>query len=208
VANILSKEFYESKDVVQIAKDLLGKKLVSHVNGKRTSGTITETEAYRAPEDLASHARGNKRTLRNEAMFSAAGHAYVYICYGIHNLFNVVTGPQNTPHAVLIRAIEPLEGLDTMMYRRKMSWPKHEMMNGPGKFTVAMGITIKFDRTLLYDKKSPVQIWDNEVEVKEIISGPRVGLSHHTKESGHWPWRFRIKGNKWTSKPDVVKYEW
>ncbi len=206
--NILPKKFYETTDVVQIAKNLLGKQLISHCGGETTTGIIVETEAYKAPEDLASHARGNKRTPRNQTMYSPAGNSYVYICYGIHNLFNVVTGPENIAHAVLIRAVQPLSGQDVMVERRNMSRPKYEMMNGPGKFTVAMGITKDHDEVLLYDNSSPIQIAENDFKVQEIISGPRVGMSSLTKECGHWPWRFRVKNNKWTSKPNVVNYDW
>ena len=206
--NLLPKEFYESTDVVQIAKNLLGKKLTTQFHGETTSGVIVETEAYKAPEDLASHAKWNRRTPRNETMFCPAGHSYVYICYGIHNLFNVVTGPQGIPHAVLIRAIEPLTGIETMMSRRKMNSFNPQLVNGPGKFTVAMGITMSHDRLILYDKNSPVWISDNDSANFKILAGPRVGMSHHTGISGHWPWRFRVDGNKWTSKPNVVKYDW
>jgi len=205
---LLPKEFYLSTDVVQLSKELLGKKLVSHIGGVTTSGYIVETEAYEAPDDLASHAKGFKRTPRNETMYTEGGHSYVYICYGIHPLFNVVTGPQDLPHAVLIRAIEPIYGLDTMMKRRNMKTPKKEMMNGPGKFTRAMSISKEHDHLLLYDPHSPIQIYDSDYQVNEIISGPRVGMSHHTGASGHWPYRFRVGGNKWTSKPDVVEYGW
>ena len=206
--SLLPQEFYLSTNVVQIAKDLLGKKLISNIGGKITSGIIVETEAYEAPDDLASHAKGFRRSPKNESMYSAPGHSYVYICYGIHDLFNAVTGPEGTPHAVLIRAIEPLEGIETMLKRRKMTKVKKELCNGPGKFTKAMGITMNHDRIRLFDPTSPVQIVNSGFNVKSILSGPRVGMSHHTKQCGHWPYRFRIANNKWASKPDIVKYEW
>ncbi len=114
----LPLEFYIRTDVVQIAHELLGKVLVTEFNGQRTSGRITETEAYRAPDDRACHAFGNRRTARTEVMFQEAGRAYIYLCYGIHHLFNVVTAPAETAHAVLIRAIEPIEGIDIMQSRR------------------------------------------------------------------------------------------
>jgi DNA-3-methyladenine glycosylase len=209
MANILlPQSFYLNDDVVQIAMDLLGKELVSTIGGQTTTGKIVETEAYKAPDDLACHARGNTRTTRTETMFSEGGCSYVYICYGIHHLFNVVTGPEGSAHAVLIRAVEPLQGKEVMQERRKMKKEKKEMVNGPGKFTRAMAITNAHDNILLYDSASPIKIREANHDAIDIISGPRVGMSHHTKESGHWPWRFRIKGNQWTSKPDVVKYNW
>ena len=208
MGEVLSKSFYESEDVVQIAKDLLGHILVSNVGNMTTCGIIVETEAYKAPDDLASHAKHNRRTPRNEAMFSAPGHSYVYICYGIHSLFNVVTAPPNVPHAVLIRAVEPIDGNKVMIERRKFKKMTHETTNGPGKLTKAMAITKEHDGLLLYDHNSPIVIKKGKFLDFDIVKGPRVGMSHHTKESGHLPWRFRIKGNKWTSKPDKVIYNW
>ena len=208
MGDLLPKSFYESEDVVQIAKDLLGHILVSKTGGAITSGIIVETEAYKAPDDLASHAKHNRRTPRNETMFSAAGHSYVYICYGIHYLFNVVTGPVDIPHAVLIRAVEPIDGIDTIVARRNLNSIKYEATNGPGKLTKAMAITKEHDNLLLYDHLSPIVIREGNVSGFNILEGPRVGMSHHTKESGHWPWRFRVDGNKWTSKPDKVIYDW
>jgi len=117
----LPLEFYTRTDVVQIARELLGKVLVTEFDGQRTSGRITETEAYRAPDDRACHAFGNRRTARTEVMFQEAGRAYIYLCYGIHHLFNVVTAPAETAHAVLIRAVEPIEGIDIMQLRRYAS---------------------------------------------------------------------------------------
>ncbi len=205
---VLPRDFYLRTDILQIAKDLLGKELISTIDSTTTSGIIVETEAYRAPEDLASHASGNRMTPRNCTMFSEGGHAYVYISYGIHHLFNIVTAAEGIAHAVLVRAIEPLCGIDHMLRRRNFVDIKRELVNGPGKFTKAMGISIDNDRTLLYKKNSPIRIEESDYNVQEIVLGPRVGMSHHTKECGHWPWRFRIKDNKWTSKPDFVKYDW
>src|ERR1700739_2187259 len=115
----LKRSFYLQEDVVLVAKDLLGKGLCTHINGKFTSGIITETEAYAGVFDKASHAFGGKRTPRNENMYARGGTLYVYLCYGIHHLFNVVTNNEDIPHAVLIRAIKPLEGIETILKRRK-----------------------------------------------------------------------------------------
>lgn len=205
---MLDAAFYQREDVVQIAKDLLGKKLITAFGGEITSGIIVETEAYRAPDDKACHAYQNKRTARTETMFAIGGTVYVYICYGIHHLFNVVTGPEDMAHAVLIRAVEPIDGIENMMARRKMDKPKVTMMNGPGKFTVAMGINKIHNNNSLLDPNNPIQITNGvEVSPNQIIDGPRVGMTT-CEECAHWPWRFRIKNNKWTSKPDHVSYPW
>lgn len=138
---LLPRSFFTRTDVVQIAKDLLGKHLVSATDGLLTSGMIVETEAYRAPDDKGCHAYQNKLTERTSTMFELGGTSYVYICYGIHDLFNVITGPKGDAHAVLIRAIQPVIGVEHMMKRRNLDKVKKEMVNGPGKFTKAMHIT-------------------------------------------------------------------
>ncbi len=205
---ILPRSYYLSEDVLGLSQDLLGKYLISSIDGKQTAGKIVETEAYRAPDDKACHAYANKRTPRTETMFAIGGTAYVYICYGIHNLFNIVTGPEDTAHAILIRAIEPTDGLDHMEKRRNMPLTRKESCNGPGKFTRCMGITKEHNAIDLTSKKSKLWIEDKGITLKknDIIAGPRVGMST-AKESSNWPWRYRIKGNKWTSKPDKVHYE-
>ena len=129
----LKEEFYLREDVVQIAKDLLGKVIYSHIDGKTCGGIITETEAYAGITDKASHAYGGKRSKRTEAMYADGGISYIYLCYGIHSLFNVVTNHKNIPHAVLIRAIKPIEGLTEMLLRRKKPKLKNDTCIGPGK---------------------------------------------------------------------------
>jgi len=116
----LPREFYTRTDVLEVARDLLGKKLVVPArNGRRVAGLIVETEAYRGPEDRASHAYGGRRTNRTETMYGAGGNAYVYFVYGMYNQFNVVTNVEDVPHAVLVRALEPVEGLDVVRHRRQ-----------------------------------------------------------------------------------------
>src|ERR1700739_2478114 len=115
----LKKAYYLQQDVVAIACNLLGKKLCTHINGVYTAGIITETEAYAGANDKASHAYNNKRTPRNEVMYHEGGKGYVYLCYGLHHLFNVVTNIKDVPHAVLIRAIKPVDGIEHVLKRRK-----------------------------------------------------------------------------------------
>lgn len=186
----LAKSFYRGEDVVSISKNLLGKVLVTNFSNKLTSGTIIETEAYKAPEDKASHAYENKRTPRTETMFSAGGCCYVYLCYGMHNLFNVVTGPKDIPHAVLIRAIDPIDGIDIMLKRRKLKKLKPELTNGPAKLTQALGISVKNDMADL--SKNLIWIEDRGIIPEKIIACPRVGIPY-AQEYIKKTWRFKVK---------------
>ncbi len=206
--SILPKSFYTRSDVVQVSKELLGKLLVSRINGVLTAGTIVETEAYRAPDDKACHAYQNKRTSRTEVMFHEGGCAYVYICYGIHHLFNVVSGEKDMAHVILIRGIEPIKGVEHMMERRGLNQLKPALTAGPGSLSKALGIKKELSGVSLLDKKSKIWIEDQglNIDKNEIVAGPRVGMST-AEECSHWPWRFRIKGNKWSSKPNTVKYD-
>src|ERR1700752_1952223 len=136
----LLREFYTRPNVLKVARDLLGKLLVvPSSNGKRISGMIVETEAYRGPEDRASHAYGGRRTKRTETMYQLGGLAYVYFVYGMYNQFNVVSNVEDVPHAILVRALEPVEGIDIMRMRRHTQ-PDHNLTNGPGKLCIALGI--------------------------------------------------------------------
>ena len=128
----LPKSFYTRTDVVQISKDLLGKHLVTNFDGQRTVGKIVETEAYRAPDDKACHAHLNRFTKRTQVMFEEGGVAYVYLCYGIHHLFNIVTAKEGMAHAILVRGIEPVENVELMMERRGMDKLKTQLTAGPG----------------------------------------------------------------------------
>ncbi len=204
----ISKEHYVSTDAREIAKFLLGKMVVTTIDNQKTTAMIVETEAYMAPDDLACHARGDRRTPRTETMFGTAGMAYVYRCYGIHHLFNVVTGPEGMAHAVLIRAVQPVEGMDIMQERRKWSNESPILTNGPGKWTQAMGITDILNGLDLTTTYSCIQILDSKTIISEdeIISGPRVGMSSLTRECGYYPWRYYIRDNAWVSKPLVVRY--
>jgi DNA-3-methyladenine glycosylase len=200
----LPHSFYLRTDVLQVARDLLGKVLVTTFDGRLTSGIITEVEAYRAPEDRASHAYGNRLTNRTEVMFREGGCAYIYICYGIHHLFNVVTGPEGTPHAVLIRGVEPLDGVEWMLERRNAGVVKPALTTGPGALAVALGLTTAFNGQRLLAADSPIRIeaGPRPLEEAEIAAGKRIGVES-AGESAHWPWRFWVQGNRFVKKgPD------
>lgn len=188
----LSRDFYLCEDVVQISKDLLGKYLFTDIDGKLTAGIITETEAYAGAIDKASHAYGNRRTARTETMFAQGGTSYVYLCYGIHSLFNVVTNEQGTPHAVLVRSIKPIEGIDTILERRKSTKLKKDLTIGPGKVSLALGINFRQHNNLdLLSNQIWIEDKDIKINPKDITIGPRVGVDY-AGEDALLPYRFRI----------------
>lgn len=188
--------FFLHDDVTSVAKGLLGKYLFTRVRGKVTAGMIVETEAY-SPQEKGSHAFGFRRTRRNDRMYGEGGTAYVYLCYGIHHMFNVVTNVKDVPDAVLVRALEPLEGQALMMKRLKAADEKR-ITSGPGKLAKAMAIDLTMNGTSLQSAK----VWIEEGKLfspKEIVSGPRVGIDYAGKDAS-LPWRFRVKGNLWVSR--------
>ena len=197
----LPKSFYIREDVVQVSKDLLGKFLVTNFDNQLTVGKIVETEAYRAPDDKACHAHNNKRTKRTEVMFAEGGVAYVYLIYGMYHLFNVVTAKEDMAHAVLIRGVEPVENVDTMLQRRSFTKLKNNLTAGPGTLSMALGINKEHTGISLLNKKSPIWIEDRGIIISEknIIASPRVGVGY-AEECALWNWRFRVKDSKWTSK--------
>jgi DNA-3-methyladenine glycosylase len=194
----LSREFYTRPDVLEVARDLLGKKLVVPLrNGARVTGIIVETEAYRGPEDRASHAWNGRRTQRTETMYGPGGTAYVYFVYGMYNQFNVVTNVEDIPHAILVRALEPSEGIEVMR-RRRRGRSERELTSGPGRLCLAMGIDRKLDKAdLLGDR-----VWIEEgisISPRQIARGPRIGIDYAEK----WitkPWRFWVKENPFVSR--------
>ena len=197
----LKAPFFQREDVLQISKELLGKVLVTQFDHNRTAGIIVETEAYRAPDDKASHAYQNRFTNRTKVMFEKGGIAYVYLCYGIHHLFNVVTAKKGLAHAVLIRAIEPLDGIETMLQRRQFDQLKPQLTAGPGVMSKALGITTANTAVDMTHPNSKIWIENHNIAInsENIIASPRVGIDY-AEECAHWDWRFRIKNNKWTSK--------
>ena len=194
----LSLSFYQRKDVVTIAKDLIGKIIVTNIDGKITSGRIVETEAYVAHIDKASHAYKGKRTLRNEAMYAAAGTVYVYICYGLHNMLNIVTNDMNVPDAILIRALEPIDGIDTMLQRTSKKVLDNTLTKGPGNVAKAMGVSKNISGLLL--GKEQINILKNNIIIpeKEIGTSKRIGIDN-AGEDALLPYRFYLKGNRFVS---------
>lgn len=185
----LGEDFYRRDDVLQISRELLGKVLSTRIDGVLTQAVITETEAYAGIGDKASHAYGGKRTRRTEPMFATGGIAYVYLCYGIHHLFNVVTNDEGTPHAVLVRAAEPLTGVDVMLRRRGKQRIERTLLRGPGSLAKGMGITTALTG---YDLQGDdVWIEDHGVRVPAagIVAGPRVGVDY-AGEDASLPYRF------------------
>lgn len=197
--NKLPINFYTRTNVLNISKELLGKVLYTRFNNELTAGIIVETEAYNGIVDKASHAHGGRRTKRTETMYQQGGISYVYLCYGIHHLFNVVTNMEGVPHAVLIRAVEPIEGIDIMQRRRNKTTIDTTLTSGPGALSQALGITTNMDGISLQSSK--IWIADNSITISEneIIASPRVGVGY-AKEDALLPYRFRIKENKWCSR--------
>jgi DNA-3-methyladenine glycosylase len=195
----LPETFYQRSNVVKIARELIGKGLFTKIDEVITGGIIVETEAY-SWKERGCHAYGARKTNRNAVMFEKGGHSYVYQCYGIHYLFNIVTNDSNVADAVLVRAIEPLKGVDFMMARRGRLMNEYHLTSGPGKLTKALGIDRKWNGKLL----SGTEIWLEDLGKKispgKIAASPRIGIDYAGEDS-LLPWRFTLKGNPWLSKP-------
>lgn len=194
----LPATFFEQKNVVKIARELLGKVLFTKIDGIVTGGMIVETEAY-SWKEKGCHAFGGRKTARNEIMFSDGGYAYVYLCYGMHNLFNVVTNTKGTAEAVLIRAVEPVAGLEEMKARRGELKNPYHITSGPGKLTKALGIDRTFNGKYLRDTEVWIEDLGIIVKNKDILASKRIGIDY-AGEDANLPWRFTIKDNKWVSK--------
>lgn len=194
----LPREFYTRPDVLKVSRDLLGKLLVVPTrNRKRVSGMIVEVEAYRGPEDRASHAFGGRRTKRTETMYKMGGVVYVYFVYGMYYQFNVVSNVADIPHAILVRALEPVEGIE-FMRKRRHTHPDHNLTNGPGKLCMAMSINRELDEADLLGNR----VWLEEYEkipASRISKGPRIGIDY-AEDWVDKPWRFWIKDNSYVSR--------
>jgi DNA-3-methyladenine glycosylase len=194
----LGLDFYRREDVLQISRGLMGKLLVTKWNGVLTSGRIVEVEAYAGVIDRASHAWGGRRTARNEIMYGDGGMAYVYLCYGIHHLFNVVTHSKDTPHAILIRALEPVKGIAMMLERTGKEKPDHTLTRGPGNVSKALGITTANSGHSLLSKELFLADDGFVYNKKEIGTSGRIGVDYAGPHA-LWPYRFYVKGNPYVS---------
>jgi len=194
----LPVSFYQRDNVLQIAKDLLGKILVTKWNSIETSGRIVEVEAYNGIVDKASHAYGGRRTVRNEVMYGKGGVAYIYLCYGIHHLFNVVTHLKDTPHAILIRAAEPVKGTAAMLKRTRKKLFDNTLTRGPGNLSRALGLHTSKSGWSLTSKELFIADDGFSFSEKKIASSPRIGVEY-AEEDALLPYRFYVKGNLFVS---------
>jgi DNA-3-methyladenine glycosylase len=195
---LLPTSFYERKDVVKIAKEMPGKILVTNFDNKLTAARIVEVEAYNGVADKASHAYGGRRTARTEIMFAKGGSAYVYLCYGIHHLFNIVTNLEGVPHAILVRAAEPVIGIEQMMLRCKKNKADFSLTKGPGNVSKALGIFKHHSGLNLQNEN--ILIVDDGFHFKrsDIIASARIGVDY-AQEDALLPYRFFVKDNKYVS---------
>jgi DNA-3-methyladenine glycosylase len=195
----LPRDFYTRPNVLLVARDLLGRLLVVPApDGRRISGIIVETEAYRGPEDRASHAYGGRRTNRTQTMYAIGGTAYVYFVYGMYYQFNVVTNVEDVPHAVLIRALEPVENVDVMR-RRRRGRPDASLTSGPGKLCLALGIDRSLDRADLLGTRIWLEEGRGRIPRSAIAAGPRIGIDY-AREWTDKPWRFWIRKSPFVSR--------
>ncbi len=184
-------EFYVRDDVLLISRELLGNVLCKKINGSIAKAIITETEAYAGIDDKASHAYGGRRTRRTEPMYGRGGTAYIYLCYGIHHLFNVVTNIAGTPHAVLIRAGKPLEGSDVMQKRRKKERLDKTLLAGPGSLAQALGITTNLTGTSLLGNRIWIEDQRVPLDAEAVVAGPRIGVDYAAEDAKR-AYRFRV----------------
>jgi DNA-3-methyladenine glycosylase len=196
----LKLDFFTRKNTLLVARDLLGKLLVvpDQDSGLRVAGMIVETEAYLGEIDKAAHSYGGRRTERNEITYAEGGHVYVFFVYGMYYQLNLVTGAADHPHVVLIRAVEPVEGIEIMRTRRGPMKDKN-LTSGPGKLCIAFGITRELNGEDLIDGE---RIWVEDfrrIKKSNVMSGPRVGIDY-AEEFADEPWRFWVKGNEFVSR--------
>lgn len=195
---LLNENFYTRKDVVKIAKQLLGKIIVTYFDEQLTAARITETEAYNGAVDKASHAYNNRRTKRTEIMYSSGGAAYVYLCYGIHHLFNVVTNMKDVPHAILIRAAQPLIGIDVMLQRTHKKKLDATLTSGPGNISKALGIYTHHTGIDLHSENFFIAEDGYKLSKNKMIISKRIGVDY-AAEDALLPYRFFIKDNIYVS---------
>ena len=194
----LTDTFYQRTNVIKVARELLGKVLFTNVNGIITGGIIVETEAY-SWKERGCHAYNSRKTKRNAVMFEKGGYAYVYLCYGMHHLFNIVTNHEAVPEAVLIRALEPLHGVEEMFLRRGKLLNNFHLTSGPGKLTKALGIDRKLNGKYLADDEVWVEDVGRRIPSTKIEASPRIGIDY-AGDDALLPWRFTLKESDWLSK--------
>ncbi len=195
----LPREFYTRSNVLVVARQLLGCRLVvREEDGARSSGIIVEAEAYMGPEDKAAHSYGNRRTARTETMFHQGGTAYVYFIYGMYYQFNVVTNKENVPHAILLRALEPVEGIERMRERRPVK-RERDLTSGPGKLCQALGLDRSFNGEDLLGERVWIESSERKLALGRIASGARIGIDY-AEDYKDKPWRFWIKDNPYVSR--------
>jgi len=197
----LTDEYYHTDDVVALSRDLLGKYLYTQIDGVITGGYIVETEAYKGIIDKASHAYGNRKTQRTSVMFGQGGIIYVYLCYGIHEMLNIVTSAEGQPHAILIRAINPTDGIEAMQVRRNMPVLKPAITMGPGSVAKALGISRAINAVSLQGNTIWIEDKGLAFPDEDIAAVPRVGVDY-AGEDALLPYRFFVKGNPYVSKPN------
>lgn len=199
----LPQSWYLNDDVVGLCRELVGKYIFTCIDGLTTGGYITEAEAYNGVTDRASHAFGNRITPRTKTMFMEGGVTYVYLCYGIHEMFNIVTSAEGRPQAILVRGFQPTDGLETMLARRNMEKLKPSLTYGPGSAAKALGITRKINAVSL--QSDLIWLEDRGLNFKdeEVAAVPRVGVAY-AGEDALLPYRFYVKGNPYVSKPNKL----
>lgn len=197
--NLVPPQYFEHADVVHLAQSVIGMRLCSYINGEFTVGRIVESEAYSGLNDRACHAYNNRRTKRTETMFGPPGVAYIYLCYGIHHLFNIVTNKSGNADAILIRALEPIEGVQYMSQRRGLAQDVFKLTSGPGALTQAMGITIQLNGMTL---KKGNSIWIEFGDTSEsitLVSARRIGVDYAGNDA-LLPWRFYDAHSRFVSR--------
>lgn len=188
----LAPDFYLRGNVLEITQELIGKFLVTNIEGIRTAGMIIEAEAYNGIIDKASHAYNGRRTKRNEIMYGQGGTAYVYLCYGIHHMFNVVTNKKDIPHAILIRGVIPTDGINKILKRRNQNKVTNKTSNGPGTLSTALGIRTEQSGVSLSGNLIWLEDRGIEFKKKDIITSPRIGVDYAGKDA-LLPYRYRLK---------------
>jgi DNA-3-methyladenine glycosylase len=198
---ILPETYFQSPNVVALSRDLIGKYLFTSIDDEITGGYIVETEAYAGVMDKASHAYGGRMTPRTQTMYMPGGVSYVYLCYGIHEMFNIVTSVEGQPHAILIRAVQPTDGIDIMMRRRNMNTLKPNITKGPGSVAKALGISRKINAFSLQGDTIWVEDRGLTFADEAIAAVPRIGVDYAGNDAV-LPYRFYVKGNIYVSKPN------